>query len=205
MFPIRLSFVTYNIWGTRRWPEREPALRQFMALYKPDILCLQEFSEESRDCLDDAMPRHARVHDNFPGWTNEGNIYWNADIVEEIEHGAESVGINEKHRRLFWARLKTKYRDRSFVVSTAHFPWPGAESEYETGLSPRPSCTRKVIGILKRLVTHKEPAFFMGDLNDPVLPTRILHDAGYRNCFSALGMQSPPTWKCYPHSECGGR
>ncbi len=198
MFPIRLSLVTYNIWGIRRWHEREPALRQFVALYKPDVLCLQELSEESRNCLDEALPRHDRIHDDFPGWVSESNIYWNADLLEKIEHGAEDIGISEKYRRLFWTRLRTMSGDRSLIVATAHFAWPGSDKEYETGQSPRPQCTRRVIAALARLVGQNEPAFFMGDLNDPVLPTRILHEAGYRSCFAALGMQSPPTWKCYP-------
>jgi hypothetical protein len=32
MFPTRLSLVTYNLWGTERWPEREAALRLFCDL-----------------------------------------------------------------------------------------------------------------------------------------------------------------------------
>jgi hypothetical protein len=41
----------------------------------------------------------------------------------------------------------------------------------------------------------------MGDLNDPVHPMRILHDAGYISCFASLGIQSPPTHPCYPTAQ----
>jgi hypothetical protein len=41
----------------------------------------------------------------------------------------------------------------------------------------------------------------MGDLNDPVHPTALLHDAGYVSCFAALGVQPPPTYKCYPTAD----
>jgi hypothetical protein len=29
-------------------------------------------------------------------------------------------------------------------------------------------------------------------------PQRVLQQAGFTSCFAALGMQSPPTFKCYP-------
>ncbi len=38
----------------------------------------------------------------------------------------------------------------------------------------------------------------MGDMNDPRQPQRILGDVGFRSCFAALGLQSPPTFQCYP-------
>ncbi len=69
MVPTRLSIVTYNIWNTTRWGVREPALRQFVKLFNPDLLCLQELREETQACLDEAMQDHARVDDDLPGWT----------------------------------------------------------------------------------------------------------------------------------------
>jgi hypothetical protein len=38
----------------------------------------------------------------------------------------------------------------------------------------------------------------MGDMNDPVHPPAILHQAGYPSCFAALGLQPPTTFKAYP-------
>ena len=108
MFPVRLSMVTYNLWNTERWPLRKQALRQFVDLFRPDISCLQELRAETQSFLDNAMPQHNRVHDDFPGWTCEGNIYWNSHLLEEEEHGAEDIGIIEEYRRLFWVRLKLK-------------------------------------------------------------------------------------------------
>ena len=50
----------------------------------------------------------------------------------------------------------------------------------------------------QRLNRDREPLFFMGDLNDPVHPTGLLQEAGYVTCYAALGLQPPPTFKCYP-------
>jgi exonuclease III len=198
MFPIRLSLVTYNLWNTQRWPERAPALKQFVEVYYPDVLCLQELRVETQSFLDGVLARHCRVHDALPGWTCESNIYWNADLLEELAHGAEDVGILEQHRRLFWVRLQPKGTERTIFVSTAHFTYQGNPREWETGLSPRVAQARRTVEALQRLVRQGEPAFFMGDLNDGVNPPRILRQAGYVQCFAALGQLSPPTCPCVP-------
>ena len=196
MFPVRLSIVSYNLWNTERWPERKSALGQFVVRFCPDVLCVQELRTETQVFLDEAMPRHCRVHDDLPGWTCESNIFWNGDLFQEVEYGAEDVGILEEHRRFFWVRLR--FQERTLFVSTAHFTHMGHPKENETGLSPRLEQTRRTVDALRRLVGEDEPVFFTGDLNDPVHPTRILHEEGYVNCFSALGILCPPTWPCCP-------
>src|SRR5918911_4147339 len=109
MLPTRISFITYNIWNIERWSFREPALRKFLELFDPDVLCLQELRRRSQQSIDRVLAGHERVRDRFVGWTSESNIYWRASMFSEIEHGAEDVGIKEVgHRRLFWVRLALK-------------------------------------------------------------------------------------------------
>ncbi len=197
MFPVRLSIVTYNLWKNTRWSLRKPALQKFVDHFSPDILCLQELCAESQSLLDKAMPQYRRVHNDFPGWTYEGNIYWNNHLFKEIEYGAEDVGL-DGDRRLFWTRLQLKNQDRTIFVSTAHLTYKATPIELETGRSPRLEQTRKIVEVLESLVWKNEPAFFMGDLNDTSHPVFILHEAGYVTCFSALGVPTPPTAPCYP-------
>ena len=132
MFPTRLSIVTYNLWNTVRWPVREAALKQFVDLFQPDILCLQELRAETQSFLDQALPQHQRVADDLPGWTCESNIYWRSDLLEGVDHGAEDVGMLEEHRRLFWVRLQVRQPARTIFVSTAHFTYQGHPKERET-------------------------------------------------------------------------
>ena len=199
MHPLRISIVTYNIWSGERWDFRKEALRQFMMLFDPDILCLQELQPASRDLLDATLRDHRRVEDNFPGWVQQSNIYWRGALFSEIEHGAEDVGIrHEEYRRLFWARLRVKALDRSMLVSTAHLTHQRHPDESATGQSPRIAQTSAIIDVLKRLNQPGEPAFFLGDLNDPVHPPCLLHQAGYVSSFASLGLQPDPTFKCYP-------
>ena len=57
---------------------------------------------------------------------------------------------------------------------------------------------KRIADVLTRLVREGEPAFFTGDMNDAYHPQRILKPAGFVSCFAALGLQSPPTFQCYP-------
>ena len=198
MPPVRLSLITYNLWHTIRWPERRDALGKFIELYAPDVLCVQELRSQTQSFLDQAMPGHRRVHDKFEGWTCEGNIYWNAEFLEHVAHGAESIGMLEAMRRLFWVRLKVAGSEQTVLIATAHFTHQGHEEEMKTGQSPRLGQTRESIEAIERLLLPGEPALFAGDLNDSYLPPLYLQEAGYRSCFQALGQLSPPTWPCVP-------
>jgi endonuclease/exonuclease/phosphatase family metal-dependent hydrolase len=198
MIPTRLSIMTCNIWLTERWPERAPALERLLTLFAPDVFCVQELQHPTREFLDRVLSGYARIHDPFPGWTNESNIYWNAAFLEEVEHGAEDVGHLEAERRMFWARLRLKASQKAIFVATAHLTSPRHSDEGETGVSPRVRQLKRIAGELTRRVHQAEPAFFMGDMNDAWHPQRVLMQAGFVSCFAALGMQSPPTFQCYP-------
>lgn len=201
MFPIRLSVMTYNLWGTARWPLRQLALQQFLQLFCPDILCLQELRPETKAFLDEAMPHHRRVHDDFSGWTYQSSIYWHDDLLEEIEHGEEDIGIADlltDDRRLFWVRLLLKSQRQTVFVSTAHFSAKSLPAELETGHSPRLEQAHRTAEALQHLAKTGEPAFFMGDLNDTSHPIFILHDAGYTTSFATLGLPPAPTAPSYP-------
>jgi endonuclease/exonuclease/phosphatase family metal-dependent hydrolase len=201
MLPLRISIVTYNIWLTQRWDIRQPALGGFLKSFNPDLLCLQELQQTTRDFIDSALPSHRRVDDPYRGWTTESNIYWRDAVFAHVEHGIEEVGIPDGDRRLFWARLKIRGLDRTVLVATAHLTSQRNKVECDTGQSPRVGQIRHIIQALKRLNQAGEPLFFMGDMNDPVHPPRLLHEAGYPSCFAALGVQAPPTYHCYPTAD----
>lgn len=203
MEPIRLSFITYNLWNVQRWPERKAALRAFFRRFRPDVFCLQELRIETRDELDEALPNYRRVEDPFPGWMRESNIYWNSALLQEIQHGAEDIGIDsDAYRRLFWVRLKTyqggRGGGRTILVATAHYTYQEHPEELKTGLSPRLTQARRTAAMLTSLARSGEPVFFMGDLNDPVGPVHLLSEAGYKSCFARLEILPPPTWPAMP-------
>ena len=198
MVPTRLSLITYNLWLTERWPARADALARFLKLFAPDVLCVQELQRPTQEFLDGALKEHDRVRDAFSGWTNESNIYWSKALFENVEYGAQDVGHLEPERRMFWVRLRFKPLPGTIFAATAHLTSPRNRDEGESGLSPRVRQLRRIAHELSRLVRKDEPAFFMGDMNDARHPQRILKPAGFVSCFAALGLQSPPTFQCYP-------
>lgn len=206
MFAIRFTVATYNLWATARWPEREAALRAFAAEIAPDILAVQELRPQTQAVLDEALPAHTRVDDPFPGWTQEGNVYWRADLFEKVAHGAEDVGIKEPLRRLFWVRLRLKGWDgrgrglpETLLVSTAHFTWPGHPDEVNTGVNPRPEQARRAVAALERLAAPGEPVLIVGDFNEETHVVRVLKGAGYRDCFR--GCPPPATHPAIPTAK----
>ena len=58
MVPSRLSFITCNLWLTERWPARAPALEKFLALFTPDVLCVQELQRPTQEFLDRLLSEH---------------------------------------------------------------------------------------------------------------------------------------------------
>ena len=193
VFPVRVSIVTYNLWGTERWPARAPALAEFCARYQPDLLCVQELTETTRAFLDDTLGAHARVHDPYRGWATESNLWWRADLFEAVEHGAAEFGnVRYPDRRLFWVRLRPRERAGTVVVSTVHLT-DQATDELQTGVSPRVAETESIVATLADLVRDDEAAFLTGDLNDSLAPVVTLFAAGYTSCFGALGQLTPTT------------
>lgn len=204
MFPTRLSLLTYNLWNTMRWPLRKNALVAFFQTFQPDIFCLQELRKQTRAVLDRALPGYRRVDDPHPGWTGESNIYWNHALLEMLAHGVEDIALSsDPNRGLFWTRLRVRETGATLVVATAHYTYQQHPEEVRTGLNPRLEQSRRTAAALQRLVQKGEAGFFMGDLNDPVLPVMVLAEAGFHSCYNRLGLLPPPTWPALPTAKDG--
>lgn len=205
--PIRFTVMTFNIWGTDRWPERKDAFEQFFTYHQPDILCLQEFSPETRDVLDSLLPEHERVDDTFQGWISEGNIYFNTTLFEAVEYGAEDVGLLEEDRRLFWVRLRPRFSTESKIfAATAHYTYAGHPVETAGGGNPRLVQARNTLRVIQELTAEDEAVLFMGDLNEPIHPIQVFREGGLCDSFNALGRHTrfthpaSPTYQTAPQS-----
>ena len=199
--PQRFVATTYNLWQLTRWPEREESLRSYLQLTRPDILCVQELREPTRDLIDQELPTHTRIDDPFEGWLVEGNIYWSTGLFDMRDYGAVEIGMLEEMRRLFWARLAVIGTDRTVVVSTAHYTYQGHPIERETGQSPRVEQANRTVAALHDIAGEDEPVLFMGDLNDSANAIRILRESGMVDSFTDCGSPLLPTHPARPTAD----
>jgi len=195
--------MSVNLWNTQRWPTRETALRMLLAR-QPDVLCVQELRPTLGSFIDAELPGHRRVVADGRGWTHEGNVWWDTRTFAPMGHGASPFGAIERDRRVFWVRLRHLATDRELVVATVHLTWLGASDELETGRNPRLEQTREVVRVLDD-VAGAAPCLLMGDLNDAVVPTRVLRGAGFADAWGALGVTPQPTFPAFPLSGEGSR
>lgn len=199
-FPVRFVVCTYNLWNDERWPDRKEPLTKYLEYHRPDILGVQELRPVTRNLIDLVLHTHQRVEDPFEGWLQEGNIYWNTDMFELVEYGAEGIGIFEEFRRLFWVCLRFRGLEDQppLFVATAHYTWTGNDLEIKEAINPRVAQARQTVAALDQLVSQTEPLLFMGDLNDFMHPLRILRQGGLTDSFTALGRDTSPTWPASP-------
>jgi len=200
MHPFTFLACTYNLWGAERWEERRAPIQRFLEVNRPDILCLQELTPGACELIDSTLTTHRRVEDPFPGWTQEGNIYWNTEVFDLVEYGAEDVGILEEARRLFWVRLVAR-SGATVVVSTAHFSWlwdVGASGEWVT---VRVAQAQAAVAALDDVVQPDEPVLFMGDFNSYLYPINVMRDGGFEDSFQPLGRAPAITHPAFPTAE----
>jgi len=195
--PFVFLACTYNLWGSHRWDERREPLRRFLELNRPDVLCAQELTADSSALITDTIPSMRCVEDSFPGWTEEGNVFWNADHFDLVEFGAEDIGQLAENQRLFWVRLAVE-SGATVVIATAHFTWTGNIREITEQINVRVGEAEASAACLDALVGPDEPVLFMGDFNDYIHPIRMLRIAGFDDSFMALGLEPVITYPAFP-------
>jgi len=91
--PLNVIAQTHNLWGDHHAAERVEALGGLYERRAPDLLATQETRAWSRDLLDAAMPGHDRVHDEFPGWERQSNLWWNRALFSEVAAARSSRSL----------------------------------------------------------------------------------------------------------------
>lgn len=186
------------MWGHDRWPDRHDAVVGLLRSRRPDILALQEVRRDTLQLVTDTLQEHERVHSDFAGWEQEGNISWNRLLFAYEAHGAEPVGQFEELRRLFWVRLRPVGLQTSpLVVGCVHYSYPDYPDESLGRANPRVDQAKQTVDALDR-VAGGGPCLLMGDLNDYRHPLRILVEGGFQHAAGALAVTLKPTHPAFP-------
>lgn len=207
MVPLRVNFMTFNVWGSTLWsPERRKALQDAVSKADPDVLMLQEITPEILDALDEVLPGHTRVKNAqetafarvfTKGWSTESQIYFRKSMFDLVESGYEDLELlDHPDRGLFWARFLNEETGVVFIAATCHMPWPGCSEEEATGVNQRVLCAKRVAKKVIALTSGSpdEPFILGGDFNEGFHPQRILRESlQMRDCFEVLDMPPPIT------------
>ena len=194
--------MTYNLWGGWDLDRRRPALESLLRRRSPDLLGVQELHPRLRESIDTALPHHARVHDEHPGWAERGNLWWDARCFEYVAHGVTDIGLRSEHAGLFWVRLANRCAPElpELTLSTVHLTWPGHPEEVATNCSPRTSQAATAAAELDRLA-GSAPVLMCADMNDHARPMWAMYDSGFREPFGVLGRTCPPTHPVTPRAD----
>lgn len=193
--------MTLNLWGNWDFARRRESLSRMMSLRQPDLLGVQELCPESAAVIDAVLPEHRRVEETG-GWLDEGNLWWNTELFEEMEHGFVDIGHQDSLRGLFWVRLAHRHQPdvTPLVFATAHLPNPGNAEEVRTERNPRTDLARAAAAALGEL-SGDGPALLCLDANDYARPLWAFYDAGFRDPFGSLGRTCPFTFPVTPRFD----
>lgn len=201
-FPIRVSVMTYNVWGRKHWPDRSAALQQIFTSSRPDVILLQEVTPPVLDAITSVLPSHITVTSSDDGWdTCECSILWNDSLFELVGQGFSRLDMTDYPKRgLFWVRLAARANPRiTFQVATVHLPWVGAPTELATGVNQRIPICAKLCSVLRYASIPGEAVLLGGDFNDDFHPLRILsEELGFQEVFESLDLSPPITHPVRP-------
>ncbi|WP_320128977.1 endonuclease/exonuclease/phosphatase family protein [uncultured Sphaerochaeta sp.] len=191
----RISIISLNLWNTEHWDARKECVTAFVQTYCSDIFCFQEVRETTLAVLDKALPEHQRIVGTEPGWICENSIYVKKDKFTILDRGRIELTMPEPYRGVFWTRLRT-LEGKELLVATMHLTHQLNADELKTGIPYRHAEANTAARELNLLIQEKE-AIVCGDFNDPVHPSRILHEiASFEDVFEHLGLCAPVTFPC---------
>jgi hypothetical protein len=201
MTTARLIVSTFNIWGDDLLSDRSAALTKTILLLRPDVFLFQEMTDANMAVVKAALPEWDDLS-LMPHFTLSSgcNIFWKTDIFEFLDWGFVCLDcVDYPERMLLWAALRVRNTNISVIVSTAHLPWCGAETEVRTGVNGRIEPTRKIASFLQLLSEKYEYIIFGGDLNEDFHPVSILSkSAGLVDIFQQLDLPPPITHPVRP-------
>ena len=198
-WPVRLSVMSFNVWGNDRWPERREALQETIRRHRPDIIGLQEVTPDILEAIVEALPTHKYIiDDSNKGWSYESNIVWNDDLLQKRDHRYIDLGFEDNPLRgFFMAQFDIRANHNLNFFSTVHLPWQGSPTEIRTGVNQRLVLASKIAtltqdDIFKTRMGQALPVILTGDFNEAFHPQRVLRQlAEFEDVFSIVGVPAP--------------
>lgn len=160
--------VHYKSWGGTPAKPRAKMFWSVIDKYKPDVVGLQEVSDEWFSCLQQNKGSYKIISSLETGITIKMTaLMYNTDAVNLIEQGklAYSQGDNPRLRRVVWGLFESKSTGKRYIATSTHFDLV-REGKEEAQLAIMESQKNEMVKLVTELSEKYDcPVFSTGDYN----------------------------------------
>lgn len=161
--------VHYKSWGGLPAKPRANRFIGMLNAYKPDVIGVQELSDEWYCCIKNNLPEGYKML--YPVSTGTfvrmTAMLYNADVLDLIDSGnfAYEINDNPRLRRVVWAVFEVKATGKQFAVTNTHFDLlrEGREDELTQVMNSQASELLSCVDNLSD--EYNCPVFSIGDFN----------------------------------------
>lgn len=161
--------VHYKSWGGEPAKPRAAMYLELLKVYQPDVIGVQEVSDEWFCCLNRNLPDGYKFLYPFTTglFVNMTGLIYNSNTVTLVESGKQefSQGDNPRLRRVVWGVFERKADGKRFAVTSTHLDLIRENKEKEQ-LAIMNVQSDEMIKIAEELcVKYACPVFSTGDFN----------------------------------------
>lgn len=173
--------VNYESWGGTDAHKRAKMFSYILNAYKPDVVAIQEMSDQWYCCLTKNRGSYRLVYPISSGaMFHMTGLMYNSDTVTLLDYGRMEYtqGDNKKLRRVVWGFFEDNETKKQYVVTSTHFDLirEGKEKEELRVMNTQAS---EQLNIDKELEKRFDcPVISAGDFN-------AMDDGGYDNEYFA--------------------
>lgn len=173
--------VNYESWGGTDAHKRAKMFFGILDAYKPDIVAIQEMSDQWYCCLTKNRGSYRLVYPISSGaMFHMTGLMYNSDTVTLLDYGRMEYtqGDNKKLRRVVWGFFEDNETKKQYVVTSTHFDLirEGSEKEELNIMNTQASEQLNIISELEKRFDC--PVISAGDFN-------AMDDGGYDNEYFA--------------------
>lgn len=173
--------VHYESWGGCDAHKRAGMFFEVLDTYKPDVVALQEMSDQWFCCIMRNKGSYKMIHPVSTGaLVKMTAIIYNSDTVNLLDSGetAYSEGDNFRLRRVVWGLFEDKKTKKQYIVSSTHLDLV-REGQEKSELKVMQSQVKEEISLSADLQKkYSCPVFAAGDFN-------TMDNGGYDEIYDA--------------------
>lgn len=173
--------VNYESWGGTDARRRAKMFSMVLDTYKPDVVALQEMSDQWYCCLTKNRGSYKLVYPLSSGMlVHMTGLMYNSDSVTMLDYGRMeySQGDNPRLRRIVWGLFEDNETKKQYIVTSTHFDLI-REGKERDELRVMNTQAQEQLTLIEELQNRFDcPVFSCGDFN-------AMDNGGYNNEYFA--------------------